>query len=457
MRRSNSLLEGGAPDCAASEPAFRAKVGTAAAVLLFLTVTVTAVSGQVITVFETPSQPSGPFGIVSGPDGALWFTESVANKIGRISLDGRVSEFPIPTFNSHPTSIVRGPDEALWFAGVQGRIGRISTDGAIREIPLSGLVDIAFGPDGHLWVLFSSGTVASGLVDRVGRLEVDGTVTVFTLPRLNVYANSLSPGPDGNMWFTEAGPSGNQIGRITMQGVITEFPIPKPQSFPTGITAGPDGNLWFVEENGNNVGRITTAGAITEFPIPTLYSFPRAIVTGPDGNLWFTEKGANKIGRVTVEGLITEFELRARIPGGDPSDITAGPDGNLWFTLPALHKIVRMSLGACAPDPTTLCLNSGRFKVEVSWRVPERATNGVGRAVPMSSDAGSFWFFNQANTELVVKVLDGRTVNGKFWFFSGALSNVEYTITVTDLTTGAVKTYFNPSGQLASFADTSAF
>lgn len=39
----------------------------------------------------------------------------------------------------------------------------------------------------------------------------------------------------------------------------------------------------------------------------------------------------------------------------------------------------------------------------------------------------------------------------------GALTNVEYTITVTDTETGAVKTYFNPQGQLASRADTSAF
>jgi hypothetical protein len=56
-----------------------------------------------------------------------------------------------------------------------------------------------------------------------------------------------------------------------------------------------------------------------------------------------------------------------------------------------------------------------------------------------------------------VKVVDGRAVNGKWWVFYGALSNVEYTVTVTDTQTGAVKTYFNPQGQLASFADTTAF
>ena len=48
-------------------------------------------------------------------------------------------------------------------------------------------------------------------------------------------------------------------------------------------------------------------------------------------------------------------------------------------------------------------------------------------------------------------------MNGRFWVFSGALSNVEYTITVTDTLTGIVKTYANPSGSLVSLADTSAF
>jgi hypothetical protein len=57
----------------------------------------------------------------------------------------------------------------------------------------------------------------------------------------------------------------------------------------------------------------------------------------------------------------------------------------------------------------------------------------------------------------MVKIVDGRAVNGRFWFFYGSLSNVQYTITVTDTVTGAVKTYQNPSGNLASVADTSAF
>jgi hypothetical protein len=48
-------------------------------------------------------------------------------------------------------------------------------------------------------------------------------------------------------------------------------------------------------------------------------------------------------------------------------------------------------------------------------------------------------------------------VNGYFWVFYGALSNVEYTIRITDTVTGEIKTYFNPDGRLASVADVLAF
>ena len=60
------------------------------------------------------------------------------------------------------------------------------------------------------------------------------------------------------------------------------------------------------------------------------------------------------------------------------------------------------------------------------------SAGGVGHASPITDDTGSFWFFDAANLELVVKVLDGGGFNGDFWVFYGALSNLEYIITVTD-------------------------
>jgi len=110
----------------------------------------------------------------------------------------------------------------------------------------------------------------------------------------------------------------------------------------------------------------------------------------------------------------------------------------------------------CSASPTVLCLSGQRFAVEVQWKDFQGKT-GQGQGVTLTPDTGYFWFFTDNNIELVVKVLDARAFNNKFWVFFGALSNVEYTLKVTDTATGAVKSYQNPLGQFASVGDTSAF
>lgn len=110
----------------------------------------------------------------------------------------------------------------------------------------------------------------------------------------------------------------------------------------------------------------------------------------------------------------------------------------------------------CQPSPERLCLEDGRFQVEAAWR-DFQGNTGRGQAVPLTPDTGWFWFFGPENVETVLKVLDGRGLNGHRWVFYGALSSVEYHLTVTDTQTGASRRYFNPSGQLASVGDTRAF
>ena len=109
----------------------------------------------------------------------------------------------------------------------------------------------------------------------------------------------------------------------------------------------------------------------------------------------------------------------------------------------------------CTPGGTTLCLNKSRFQVSLDWEVPSKDQSGHGMATSITDDTGYFWFFNGDNVELVIKVLTGN--NDHYWVFYGALSGVQYTITVTDTQTGAVKTYTNPYGTLASVADIEAF
>jgi hypothetical protein len=40
-------------------------------------------------------------------------------------------------------------------------------------------------------------------------------------------------------------------------GTITECDLPTANSYPYEITAGPDGNIWFAEAGANKIGRIT--------------------------------------------------------------------------------------------------------------------------------------------------------------------------------------------------------
>ncbi|MEE8523316.1 MAG: PKD domain-containing protein, partial [Thermoanaerobaculia bacterium] len=114
--------------------------------------------------------------------------------------------------------------------------------------------------------------------------------------------------------------------------------------------------------------------------------------------------------------------------------------------------------GACSGDSESLCLNSERFRVEVEWSDFE-GNQGAGSAVASrTDDSGLFWFFDEANWEMLVKVLDGCGVNGHFWVFSAATTNVAYTLQVIDTETGEVREYTNALGNRApATADTEAF
>jgi hypothetical protein len=111
---------------------------------------------------------------------------------------------------------------------------------------------------------------------------------------------------------------------------------------------------------------------------------------------------------------------------------------------------------SCTSDSLTLCPKDGRFKITASFDAGG-GNSGQAKMEP-AGDGGLLWFFNAANIEAVVKVIDGCALGGHFWFFAGGLTNVQVTITVTDTHTGVTKTYSNPRGTaFAPIQDTSAF
>ena len=90
---------------------------------------------------------------------------------------------------------------------------------------------------------------------------------------------------------------------------------------------------------------------------------------------------------------------------------------------------------------------------------PEASPEKVGQVLPSltTGQTGFFWFFDEENIELAAKVLDGRALNGRHWLLYGGLSDVEYTLTVTDTVTGLTKDYTNERGSVCGRVDTNAF
>ena len=120
---------------------------------------------------------------------------------------------------------------------------------------------------------------------------------------------------------------------------------------------------------------------------------------------------------------------------------------------------------SCADGDDIFCLGEdGRFQVETTWK-DFSGGSGSGSEVSIpgpglakSNDSGLFYFFSRDNWELLVKVLDGCGINDRYWVFTAATTNVEYTVTVTDTGTGQVRAYTNPLGQAAqAVTDAGAF
>ncbi|MEM6701734.1 MAG: hypothetical protein AAF690_03460 [Acidobacteriota bacterium] len=119
---------------------------------------------------------------------------------------------------------------------------------------------------------------------------------------------------------------------------------------------------------------------------------------------------------------------------------------------------VAQSMSTCATTDTELCLREGRFKVTIDWQDFDGNTGQARVSSLRTDDSGVFFFFDKDNWEVLVKVIDGCAVTGHQWVFSAASTNIQYTLTVTDLETDRVATYTNPLGEAsAAVTDTSAF
>lgn len=263
----------------------------------------------------------------------------------------------------------------------------------------------------------------------------------------NLYAGTYG---EGAFKSTDAGESWSAINIGLTSNLVYALAIDP--SAPATLYAGTyrygvfktidGGGTWTAINTGLSGVNSVAALAIDPRSPATLYA-----ATSPGGV--FRSSNGGESWTAMNAGLTDTNVAELAIDPANPNRIYAGTRGGVFEYLGAP--------GPCAQRPTTLCLNNSRFAATTSWTTRD-GQSGSGQAVALTGDAGYFTFFDPANVEVVVKVLNGCGVNSRYWTFAAGLTDVSVILTVTDSQTGAVQIYANPQGvPFQPIQDTTAF
>src|SRR5919201_3456031 len=181
-----------------------------------------------IAAYEFAANPAGgpldsnPYGLVAEP-GSRVVADAGANALLRVAANGTIATLAVlptranptpvgpPFVESVPTAVAVGPDGAYYVSELTGvpfaagfaRIYRV-VPGEAPTIAWSGfttVIDLAFGPDGSVYVLeHSTGPLFFALPGRLIKVAPDGTRTTvidgLTRP------GSVAVGPDGSLYVS---------------------------------------------------------------------------------------------------------------------------------------------------------------------------------------------------------------------------------------------------------------
>ncbi len=143
-------------------------------------------------------------------------------------------------------------------------------------------------------------------------------------------------------------------------------------------------------------------------------------------------------------------------PGVYPVALTVGNA----FGQATLAQTVEVS-----SEQTLRLIASHAFEVTLEAEDPRTGHTGSGKAIPQNDIFGYFTIPDLVPTsgplvpEVFVKVLDATSIGQDYWVFWGGLTDLRYTLTVTETATGAVKIFHNPVTESPGClgADTSGF
>lgn len=296
--------------------------------------------------FAYPAVVNQQLGIVVGPDKNMWIAENTSALI-RVTMKANIKVFnPIVApfggvnLQVYPAGMVLGPDGRFWmtdsysYSYADGFIAAVTTSGSATVYQTPGeraiTSQLVVGPDGNIWVPLNS---------HIARITTSGVITEYAYKTPNSDGGEIAVGPDGAIWFTEY--FNGIIGRIVPgSSTVTEYPIAGAGGFPChlyGLVNGGDGNLYAVGANclvadTYELLKIDSLGKATaQAALPVQPPFPYGTMRGPDGNIWIPSENDQEIMRYSPK--LAKFVTT--IPS--PSTIecysgvlATGPDGNVW-------------------------------------------------------------------------------------------------------------------------------
>ena len=312
-----------------------------------------------LTTYEQPG--INPGSVAVDADGSVWFTEPRIGALSHMTLTGKITRQFLWT---RPGLLSRGPSGDLWFA-TNDAIWQRSPSGETRRYAAlpptghpptpggptgSGLTDMTVGADGSIWILQSE-------VDRLGRINSDGTITDVPLTRPGdgyIRPTSLTAGPDGSVWVSAA--LARRLARVDGRTLtVKQFQVSTGGGTVDAQSVAADAadGAWFERSTGSAMdsrpsqpalGHVDRTGKITYHPLPGGGPrWPGSLTAGPDGAIWFLDGPAKTVGRMAPDGTVTEFPFAyPDIPGPTTEPLAAG-SRNLWFSQPHTSSLGRIT------------------------------------------------------------------------------------------------------------------
>jgi hypothetical protein len=180
-----------------------------------------------MTEFTIPGINAG-HNILTGPDGNLWVAGGVEGSLIKATTEPSYTIFDTSGFTQN---LIQGKNQDFWFAQYQGstQIAHITTSGVITEYPTPNIdiiIALAVDDDGNLWFM-------DIYADKISKMNYQGEITSYLLPKKLNQAIDMIFGPDKNLWFVETTTGKvNKIDTSTLQPTPTEEPNPTPTEPP---------------------------------------------------------------------------------------------------------------------------------------------------------------------------------------------------------------------------------